>query len=91
MRRRVIIAALAVFALAGGAAWAQADGGQTPSDRITVEEFRKLLADKKAVVVLDVRGEIESKIKGAKHIPVGDLEARLKELPEGSEVVTYCA
>jgi hypothetical protein len=37
MRRRVIIAALAVFALAGGAAWAQADGGQTPSDRITVE------------------------------------------------------
>lgn len=91
MRRGVIIAALAAFVLTGGAAWARQGGGLTPSGRITVQEFKKLLADKKAVVVLDVRGEIESKIKGAKHIPLGDLEARLKELPAGREVITYCA
>lgn len=46
-----------------------------------------------AVTVLDVRPEEEFRaghIPGALSIPVGQLAARLKELPKGREVVAYC-
>lgn len=45
------------------------------------------------VVVLDVRPAEEYRhghIAGAQSIPVDELEARLDELPEGTEVVAYC-
>jgi rhodanese-related sulfurtransferase/DNA-binding transcriptional ArsR family regulator len=46
-----------------------------------------------AVTVLDVRPPEEYRaghIPGALSIPVGELKARLKELPKGREVVAYC-
>ena len=46
-----------------------------------------------AVTVLDVRPAEEYRaghIPGALSIPVGELKARLKELPKGREVVAYC-
>ncbi len=60
-------------------------------DRITLEEFKALVADGKPVLTLDVRGHIDSKIKGAKHVPLDALDARLGELPRDREIVTYCA
>jgi len=45
------------------------------------------------VTVLDVRPSEEYRaghIPGALSIPVGELKARLKELPKGREVVAYC-
>ena len=64
------------------------DGGA----RVSVEEFKTLLARNASVLVLDVRGgEIDRKIKGAVHIPLDQLEARLGELPREREIVTYCA
>ncbi|MBK6514703.1 MAG: metalloregulator ArsR/SmtB family transcription factor [Polyangiaceae bacterium] len=45
------------------------------------------------VTVLDVRPAEEYRaghIPGALSIPVGELKARLKELPKGREVVAYC-
>jgi rhodanese-related sulfurtransferase/DNA-binding transcriptional ArsR family regulator len=45
------------------------------------------------VTVLDVRPAEEyaaGHIPGAISIPVGELKARLKELPKGSEIVAYC-
>lgn len=45
------------------------------------------------VIVLDVRPEEEYRaghIPGARSIPVGELEARLSELPAAGEVVAYC-
>lgn len=45
------------------------------------------------VVVLDVRPEVEFRaghIRGARCIPMPELERRLDELPRGREVVAYC-
>ncbi len=45
------------------------------------------------VIVLDVRPVEEYRhghIAGARSIPVGELEARLDELPDDAEVVAYC-
>ncbi len=58
-------------------------------------EGKELLRRVKAgeVTVLDVRPDEEYRaghIPGALSIPVGELRARLKELPRGREVVAYC-
>jgi rhodanese-related sulfurtransferase len=90
MRRRFFLTLVVAAALLGPSS--PAVGAQeTPADRITLDEFKKLLAGDKPVLTLDVRGEISSKIKGAKHVPLDALEARLGELPRGREIVTYCA
>jgi hypothetical protein len=86
VRRRTLWLAPALLVLVAAAgARAQGDG------RVTIDEFKELLA-RGSVVVLDVRnGEIERKIKGALHMPYNDIERRAGELPRGREIVTYCA
>jgi rhodanese-related sulfurtransferase/DNA-binding MarR family transcriptional regulator len=45
------------------------------------------------VVVLDVRPAAEYEadhIRGALSIPIADLKSRLKEIPDGTDVVAYC-
>jgi hypothetical protein len=90
-RRLFIVMLLACAATAGPRAAAL---GQQPQevqpDRVALEEFKALRAAGK-VFVLDVRYQIDRKIKGATHIPLGDLEARLAELPRDREIVTYCS
>ena len=66
-------------------------GAQSSADRITVDDLKALVADGKPVLILDVRGEIDSKIKGARHIPLNELESRIGEIPPDLEIVTYCA
>ncbi|HEY9282142.1 MAG TPA: rhodanese-like domain-containing protein [Pyrinomonadaceae bacterium] len=86
MRRSTfwLAAALLVLASASGAR-AQDDG------RVTVDEFKQLLA-RNGAVVLDVRNEeIGRKIKGALHLPYNDIERRAGELPRDREIITYCA
>ena len=102
MRRRVFLALLMSVALSCAQASAQASGARaqpsqpsqspppTPADRVTLEEFKALRAAGK-VFVLDVRYQIDKKIKGAEHIPLGDVEARLADLPRDREIVTYCS
>lgn len=61
-------------------------------DALSVEELRRRLDDG-AVVVLDVRPEDEYRaghIPGARSIPVDELERRLDEIPEDTDVVAYC-
>ncbi len=91
-RRLFLLTLLACASLSGARAAAQGQRPQqdVPPDRVTVEEFKALNAAGK-VLVLDVRYGIDRKIKGAQHIPLGDLEARLAELPRDREIVTYCA
>ncbi|HWS56185.1 MAG TPA: rhodanese-like domain-containing protein [Pyrinomonadaceae bacterium] len=91
MKRRFFLG-LAAAALLSGAVTARAQATpQTPADRVTVEELKRLLAEGKPVLVLDVRGHADLVIKGARHIPLDQVESRLGELPKGREVVTYCA
>ena len=101
-RRKLFTLPLAALLLCGALVWslggapdlARAAQVQTPSDgvgRITVEEFRTLLAGKAPITVIDVRDRATEKIKGALVIPVGDIEARLDEIPRDREIITYCA
>ena len=91
MKRRIFLAMLLACAALSCVARAQTAAAQeAPSDRITLEEFKRLRAEGK-VFVLDVRYQIDSKIKGSTHIPLDQLESRLAELPKDREIVTYCS
>ena len=91
MRRRIFLALLLACAVAPCAVRAQqAAAPQVPADRITLEEFKRL-RDAGKVYVLDVRYSIETKIKGAAHMPLDQLESRMSELPRDKEIVTYCS
>jgi hypothetical protein len=60
--------------------------------RVSVDELILMLANKKPVVIIDVRhGDYTEKIKGALQIPHDDIEARIKEIPRNKEIITYCA
>ena len=91
MKRRIFLALLLACAAMPAAARAQAAATQqVPADRITLEEFKRL-RDAGKVYVLDVRYQIETKIKGAAHVPLDQLESRLSELPRDRDIVTYCS
>ena len=59
---------------------------------VDVEQAEDLLAD--GALALDVRERSEwdgGHIEGAKHLPLGILEAELSDLPTDRPIVTYCA
>lgn len=85
-RRLFLVMLLACAATPAGARAAQ----EVPPDRVTAAELKRLRAAG-PVTVLDVRGQIDRKIKGAVHVPLGDLGSRFAELPREREVVAYCA
>ena len=93
MKRRLFLVTLlacAALTCAPVLARQQPPPQEVPPDRVTLEEFTRLRAAGK-VFVLDVRYQIDRKIKGATHIPLGDLEARLADLPRDREIITYCS
>ncbi|CAK0748338.1 Sulfurtransferase [Gammaproteobacteria bacterium] len=61
---------------------------------IVIDDFKKIVDDGlKDTLLIDVRPSNESSramIKGAKSIPVGDLEKHLANLPKDKEIVAYC-
>ncbi len=67
-----------------------------PSDgirRVTVHELQDLLAKGQAVVI-DVRNQAaydQGHIKGAKLIPLNEVQNHLSELPKDKTIVTYCS
>ena len=87
MKRRLFLVTLL---LSAAPLAARAAAQEAPPDRVTLEEFTRLRAANQ-VFVLDVRYQIDKKIKGARHVPLDQLEARLAELPRDREIVTYCS
>ena len=68
----------------------------TPGDgvrRITVTETSAALEKGEAVIVdvRDAQSYAAGHIKGSLSIPVDDIAARVRELPPGKLIVTYCA
>ena len=66
-----------------------------PGDRITIHQLKRRLDAKEEVVIIDTRkgsAYLGStvKIKGAIHITVDELEAKLPDLPKNKLIVTYC-
>jgi adenylyltransferase/sulfurtransferase len=56
-------------------------------------ELRARLEEGEPILVLDVREDYEwaaSRLAGALHVPMGDLRAKLDELPRDREIVVYC-
>ncbi|HEX4955328.1 MAG TPA: rhodanese-like domain-containing protein [Thermoanaerobaculia bacterium] len=75
----------------GGLLLASAAAAQD-ARRISAAEALKAVAEGKAVLV-DVRGSgpfEAGHAKGALSIPLGELAARLKELPKDKLIIAYC-
>jgi 3-mercaptopyruvate sulfurtransferase SseA len=54
------------------------------------DELRKLIAEKAKMIIIDVRDEEQYRketIKGAVHIPLEELDSRLKEIPKETILV----
>src|SRR5215510_276304 len=74
---------------------AQNEDENTPGDRITIRQLKRMMDAKEDVVIIDNRdgssyvGSVV-KIKGAIHITLSELEAKLKDLPKNKLIVTYC-
>ena len=84
----VVAAGLLVVGL-GAAATAQ----QSDTERIVISELKKKIDSGETFLLIDVREDNELEehgaIKGAIHIPMGDLDARMADLPKDIELVFY--
>jgi rhodanese-related sulfurtransferase len=87
---------------AGEVAASTFDPLKTPEiELITAEELKAKLARNEPVTIIDVRStdtyiDSENKIKGAIHVKLRRLKARLalrplKDIPRDQEIITYCA
>jgi rhodanese-related sulfurtransferase len=86
MKRTIAVLAVAGLALAPGA-WAQrsATAKETKPD-----ELKAKLDKGEKVIVIDVRSDEEiasGSIPGAIHIPMGQLEGRMKDIPKDVQLV----
>ena len=74
----------------------EASGAPTPADgvrRITVPDLQTMV-NKNEVLIVDVRNEDAynlAHIRGARLIPLSDIEKRSGELPKDKLIVTYCS
>ena len=95
------IAALGVAILAGcnsneQSRSSRAAAAPTPGDgvrRVTVPELQEMVKKGEAFIV-DVRSEDAyntAHIRGAKLIPLSDVEKRVGEFPRDKVIVTYCS
>ncbi len=66
---------------------------QSDSERIAISELKAKLDSGETFLLIDVREdselEADGAIKGAIHIPVGELDARMKDIPKDIELVFY--
>ena len=89
--RRQALALLALGALATPSL-VRAAGAPADAPRVAAEEAVKMAARGEAVI-LDVRGKSDYDLEhaeGAISIPLGELEARIGELPKDKYVAAYC-
>ena len=70
----------------------QSDTAKQP-ERIAVSDLKKKLDSGEKMLLIDVREDWELKqdgaIPGAIHIPVGELDARMKDIPKDVQLVFY--
>ena len=94
MARRFALASvlLAVILISSLGAAAQEQKTKQP-ERIAISELKKKLDSGEKFLLIDVREDWELKadgaIPGAIHIPVAELDERMKDIPKDVEVVFY--
>ncbi len=93
-----VFAAIVVPSLAAGEALAQqgkaaAAPAEIKTERIAISELKKKLDSGAKLLLIDVREDFELEqdgaIEGAIHIPMGELDARMKDIPKDVEIVFY--
>lgn len=71
---------------------AQMQAAKAP-ERIAVADLKKKLASGEKLLLIDVREDWELKadgaIAGAIHIPMGELDARMKDIPKDVQLIFY--
>ncbi len=93
MPRYVLFASvlLAILAISGRAA-AEDQKAKEP-ERIAVSDLKKKLDSGNKLLLIDVREDEELKqdgaIPGAIHIPMGELDKRMKDIPKDVQLVFY--
>ena len=74
------------------AAWAQ-ETESAKAERIAISELKNKLDSGEKFLLVDVREDWELEengaIEGAIHIPVAELEGRMKDIPKDVQVVFY--
>jgi len=72
--------------------WAAAQATKPP-ERIAVTNLKKKLDSGDKLLLIDVREDWELEqngaIAGAIHIPMAELDARMKDIPKDAEIVFY--
>ena len=85
----IVVATFMILALTAGAIWAL----QGTAERIDISELKKKLDSGEKLLLIDVREDWELErdgaIPGAIHIPVAELDRRMKDIPKDVELVFY--
>ena len=83
------VATIIMLTLATGGIWAL----QTNTDRIAISELKEKLDSGEKLLLIDVREDWELEengaIPGAIHIPMAELDMRMKDIPKDVELVFY--
>jgi hydroxyacylglutathione hydrolase len=89
---------LAMIGLDDVRGWFGADALRALEDSNRLERVRQITAEellnRDDVAVLDVRSRMEleeGSVRGSTHIPLGELQDRLAEVPRGKAIVVHCA
>ena len=84
-----LVATVIMLTLATGATWAL----QTETDRIAISELKQKLDSGEKLLLIDVREDWELEengaIPGAIHIPMAELDMRMKDIPKDVQLVFY--
>ncbi len=83
------VATVIMLTLATGTIWAL----QTKTDRIAISELKQKLDSGEKLLLIDVREDWELEengaIPGAIHIPMAELDMRMKDIPKDVQLVFY--
>ena len=85
----IVVATVIILTLAGGVIWAL----QRNAERIAISELKQKLDSGEKLLLIDVREDWELEesgaISGAIHIPMAELDMRMKDIPKDVELVFY--
>ncbi len=85
----IVVATLIMLTLAAGGVWAL----QRDTERIAISELKQKLDRGEKLLLIDVREDWELEengaIAGAIHIPMAELDMRMKDIPKDVELVFY--
>jgi len=92
MVKRFLLALTVLAVVLLSVPWAAAQATKPP-ERIAITNLKKKLESGDKLLLIDVREDWELEkngaIAGAIHIPMAELDARMKDIPKDAEIVFY--